>query len=92
MWNGRPIVSREWIERSTTAQVNRNDGPYGFYWWVRPDFDAYMMAGHGGNYVYVIPGKQLVVVFTAMPFVDGSIAIQAYDVEDLITLLVAAAH
>jgi CubicO group peptidase (beta-lactamase class C family) len=92
MWNGKQIVSREWLERSTSIHVNRNDGPYGLYWWVRPDFGAYMMAGHGGNYVYVIPEKGIVVVLTAMPFVDESIAIPIYDVEDLITLLVAAAR
>ena len=36
-WNGRQIVSQEWVRESTALQVTEEqqaDGPYGFFWWL----------------------------------------------------------
>jgi CubicO group peptidase (beta-lactamase class C family) len=91
MWNDRRIVSAAWIDSSTTARTNQDSGPYGYYWWVRPEFGAYTAIGHGGNFIYVIPGKNIVIVFTALPNTHG-IEIQAPDFEDLVQMIVSAAR
>jgi CubicO group peptidase (beta-lactamase class C family) len=70
-WAGKTVVSPGWVTASTQTYVNENDGPYGYYWWIRPDFDAYTAIGHGGQYAYVIPGEELVIVMTANPYTDG---------------------
>jgi CubicO group peptidase (beta-lactamase class C family) len=66
-WDGEQVVSADWVEAATTAQIvvkdNRTDG-YGYQWWTRDD-GAYMARGFGGQYVIVIPDKDMVVVFTA---------------------------
>lgn len=68
-WNGRQIVSREWVQRSGANQI-KLAGPfdgYGFLWW-KQTFDhniaSYFADGNGGQHIFVIPGKNLVIVFT----------------------------
>jgi CubicO group peptidase (beta-lactamase class C family) len=64
-WGGRRIVSREWVRLSTKPRVPnaRNDSRYGYLWWVAPEGDepAFWAAGNGGQFVMVVPGRQLVV-------------------------------
>ncbi|MDA8017611.1 MAG: beta-lactamase family protein [Thermoanaerobaculia bacterium] len=76
-WQDRQVVSAEWIDRSlrrqvaTVRQQDGRDVGYGFLWWVwpppadRPELGDFY-AGHGfmGQYVFVVPSLDLVVVFT----------------------------
>jgi CubicO group peptidase (beta-lactamase class C family) len=61
-WNGRQIVSKSWVEESTHA----SNGPgevnyYKYQWWLNDD-GSYMMQGILGQYVYVNPAKNLIIV------------------------------
>jgi len=79
MWNGRQILSRDWIEKATTFKIKPTvpediaDG-YGYYWWLKKfDYrgrkvDCYFAAGNGHQYLYVVPELELVVVFTGGNF------------------------
>lgn len=70
-WNGRRVLSPEWVRRSLAphAQV-REDTEYGYLWWLQRfhvgsrDFQSFGMSGTGGNKVYVFPKEQLVAVVT----------------------------
>jgi len=65
MWDGRQVVPAEWVEASTRKHINAtlSDG-YGYQWWV--DASGYYMAlGWAGQYIVVVPDKNLVVVFTS---------------------------
>ncbi len=69
-WNGKQLVSKNWItEATTSSQANPN---YGFMWWLNqkgarhwnglPEH-LYYAAGFGGNFI-VIDQKQNIVVVT----------------------------
>jgi CubicO group peptidase (beta-lactamase class C family) len=68
-WQGRRVVSREWLERATRSQVSNPDGPdYGYQWWCG-DFHhhgkadaAFLASGHGGQALFGLPGRGAVVV------------------------------
>ena len=80
-WNGRQLVSREWLDASTarvttlTPRYFPRDTDYGLLWWLFPrnglvgsaSGDDYIVAasGSGGQWMFVDRAKQLVVVFTA---------------------------
>lgn len=67
VWNGEQLISPDWIKQSWThhQQVDANR-EYGYLWWMimLDGTRAYKMWGWGGQYVYVIPSQDLVVVMT----------------------------
>ncbi|MCH7562898.1 MAG: serine hydrolase [Gemmatimonadetes bacterium] len=82
-WNGRQIVSREWVEASTSPVVRdvapdngRPDPGYGYQWWV-PDHEGgttrvFAGNGYGGQFVLVSPEHDIVVVFNGWNIHGGA--------------------
>ena len=74
-WNGKRIVSAEWVARSISPHANaREDTDYGYLFWLQTfhvagrDFKCFAMYGAGRNKVYVFPQERLVVVVTTTNF------------------------
>jgi CubicO group peptidase (beta-lactamase class C family) len=74
-WNGKRIVSAEWVARSISPHANaREDTDYGYLLWLQTfhvagrDFKCFAMYGAGGNKVYVFPQEGLVVAVTTTNF------------------------
>jgi CubicO group peptidase (beta-lactamase class C family) len=73
-WSGaRSLVPRPWIAEATRrhAPWTIAAGPiehlsYGLLWWVDLDRDAWFAWGHGGQFVYVVPSLELVLVATTL--------------------------
>lgn len=63
-WNGRRIVSREFVRAATRTQTATDyPNPYGYFWWIdgkRPD--SFYAFGNYGQYIYVDPRADMVVV------------------------------
>ncbi|WP_138990512.1 serine hydrolase [Larkinella sp. C7] len=70
-WEGRQLISADWVEESTRHQVLLRNQEYGYLWWRRQFtmdgkiYPAYYASGNGGHFIVVIPGENLVVVSTA---------------------------
>lgn len=70
-WLGEQILPEDWVSYTTT-ESNGSDGQYGAFFWLNlkgtdyPDvpFDMYCCRGHDGQFIYIIPSKELVVVRT----------------------------
>ena len=76
-WNGKQIVSEDWVEASTKQQVGAGQLPkwfsadgYGYQWWLGSfqvrgqTVESYSARGQGGQFVIVFPALQMVAVFT----------------------------
>ncbi len=65
-WDGRQVVSPEWVQAATTQQIV-TDGElgYGYQWWIHPRLGGYAALGRGGQMIYVAPEHDLVFVATA---------------------------
>ena len=73
-WQDREIIPARWVEESTQAYSHSEFGPgYGYLWWTAPlngGFSSlvelpkgtFWAAGAGGQYAFVIPQHDLVVV------------------------------
>jgi len=65
-WDGKEIVSSEWVAQSTTAHYRTPWGlGYGYQWWTLPRSDVFAATGHYDQRIYVSHEHDLVVVFTA---------------------------
>jgi len=71
-WNGRQIISAQWIKEATRKQIDLYPmmlTGYGYQWWIYRfgifDKEAYAADGWGGQRIFVFPALDLVVAFTA---------------------------
>jgi CubicO group peptidase (beta-lactamase class C family) len=64
LWDGKQIVSSEWIDASTSKFIDTTLLPgYGYHWWIASP-DVYISAGNKGQFIMVAPDKNIVAVFT----------------------------
>ncbi|NJD20559.1 MAG: serine hydrolase, partial [Gemmatimonadetes bacterium] len=72
-WQGRQVVPESWIIESTSAQVPTGAAgiDYGYYWWVVPELRSFSAVGHGGQFAFVTPDLDLLIVMTSLPSSDG---------------------
>jgi len=67
-WNGKQIISSDWVARSTAVHTNtgRPGVDYGYGWWLYPDQNPpeFSANGRGGQKITVWPDKDMIVVIT----------------------------
>ncbi|MDA0262215.1 MAG: serine hydrolase [Proteobacteria bacterium] len=64
-WEGRQIVASNWVAQSTRSRVKATlFANYGYQWW-RNSNDDYAAVGYRGQFIFVVPDKNMVVVFTS---------------------------
>lgn len=65
-WEGKQVVSADWVQAATSKQVTtEGEDGYGYQWWVLPSLGGYAALGMYGQTVFVAPGQDLIVVTTA---------------------------
>jgi CubicO group peptidase (beta-lactamase class C family) len=66
VWDGHVVVPAEWIRRCTTPVVPIDETrDYGYHWYLLRNAGSSGAAGNGGQRLYVVPERDLVVVTTA---------------------------
>ena len=82
-WNGKQLISESWINNSTAAKININNYyEYAYQWWRYRDAsstarilqinDVYYADGWGGQFIWVVPHLNMVVVTTGGNFNNGN--------------------
>jgi len=69
-WNGRRLMTSDWIKESLTPRIDAGEGfKYGYQWWLLPHGEparlAWAARGMGGQRLLVFPEDHLIVVSTA---------------------------
>jgi CubicO group peptidase (beta-lactamase class C family) len=67
-WEGNQLVPTDWVQQSIQPQLPAEDGyDYGYYWWLLSggSQDVAIAWGFGGQFVYLVPALDLMVVMTA---------------------------
>lgn len=86
-WEGKQIVPENWVKESTALQARRPNGSrYGFQWWLRnygrAGYLGYNAQGHGGEYIFVVPQQDLIIVFTSWH--EGNVDSYFYNVDKIV--------
>ncbi|MBN1756095.1 serine hydrolase, partial [bacterium] len=80
-WENDQILSPEWVAAATSRQVEfMDDQGYGYLWWVNGDCHA---SGRGGQYLYLRPDLNTIVVITGGGFSEGLSSLKAFFIEAL---------
>lgn len=62
-WNGKQIVPESWVKQSTKVDTTNGSASYYQYqWWLPTQTGDFMAQGILGQYVYVNPSKNLIIV------------------------------
>jgi len=69
--NGKQVVPKAWIDSAWVRRTRSgwSDQDYGYGWWIRRSgvHDVYFAWGYGGQFIFVVPTLDLVVVTTSDP-------------------------
>jgi CubicO group peptidase (beta-lactamase class C family) len=81
IWNGKKIISKKWIQKSfknyRNLQNTNDKNGYGYLWWHktyqtgRKKIKSIEARGAGGQYIFVIPALDVVVVITSGNYKNG---------------------
>jgi CubicO group peptidase (beta-lactamase class C family) len=89
---GRQIVPEAWIDRSFVPRSRSywSDQEYGYGWWIRElgGHRTHYAWGFGGQYIFVVPDLQLVVVTTSAATVAEDRRSHRRSVFDLVEYLI----
>ena len=65
-WDGIQIISEDWVYKSSHGpETPYPPIRYGYQWWINDD-NWYFALGYLGQYIFVIPEYDVVVVFTSV--------------------------
>ncbi|CAG1000380.1 6-aminohexanoate-dimer hydrolase [Anaerolineae bacterium] len=65
-WEGKQIISSQFVKDSISGLVTTPFAgtTYGYMWWTVDGMDAALALGYGGQYIMIVPSKDLVLVLT----------------------------
>jgi hypothetical protein len=86
VWRGERVLPRGWVQYSVTPAPGAPDGKFGAHWWLKVPFpfnspdasrpvlppDAFHAVGHEGQFVSIVPSRDLVVVRLGLSRADRS--------------------
>ncbi|HIH87582.1 TPA: serine hydrolase, partial [Candidatus Bathyarchaeota archaeon] len=64
-WDGKQIVSQQWVEKSTSTLTKPYATlGYGYQWWTTPSQNMYSCRGLYNQMIYVLPDQDIVIAIT----------------------------
>jgi CubicO group peptidase (beta-lactamase class C family) len=93
-WKSKQIIASQWIEKMTSpiVQTQNPDFSFGYFWWVIEDRNISFMWGVGGQFAFIVPHKNLVVVMTSYPNTKGEYEIQADEALEIVDKVITIAN
>ena len=69
-WDGKQVISKEWVKESFAKHSVIQNVNYGYLWWLKyidaeeVRYEGYAAQGNGGQRIFLFPKEDLVVVIT----------------------------
>jgi CubicO group peptidase (beta-lactamase class C family) len=74
-WNGKQILSKDWIAKSLSHQMTISECEYyGYLFWNKTykvngvDYEVYYSSGNGGNRIFIFKDQPIVIVITSTAY------------------------
>ncbi|WP_296143831.1 serine hydrolase [uncultured Flavobacterium sp.] len=74
-WNGKQILTPEWVAKSLSRQIKISEGEYyGYLFWNKTytvgdkNYEVYYSSGNGGNKILIFKDQPLVIVMTSTAY------------------------
>ncbi len=65
-WDSQQIVSADWVNNSShDPATGYTQVSYGYQWWIDDDDNWYSARGYNGQFIYVVPEHDVIVVFSS---------------------------
>jgi CubicO group peptidase (beta-lactamase class C family) len=74
-WDGDRILGQAWVRASVEPDSAAGRPRYGYFWWVAPieaESSRYYAEGRFGQFIYVVPDRELIIVRTGRS--DGDVS------------------
>jgi CubicO group peptidase (beta-lactamase class C family) len=75
IWNGKQIMTQEWVAKSLSHQMIISDDEfYGYLFWNKTykvngmDYEVYYSSGNGGNRIFIFKDQPIVIVITSTAY------------------------
>ncbi len=75
IWNGKQILTKNWVAKSLSHQMSISDDEYyGYLFWNKTyklngkKYEVYYSSGNGGNRIYIFKDQPIVIVITAIAY------------------------
>ena len=92
-YKGEQIVDPDWLKQMTSEiVVASEDFSFGFYWWINPSRSIQLMWGHGGQFAFIVPSQNLVVIMTSLPNTQGDHQIDALTGLEIVDRIINISH
>jgi CubicO group peptidase (beta-lactamase class C family) len=92
MWDGVQIIPSDYVAESLSAQIDSGwpDTNYGLLWWNIASAGTYAALGAGGQYIVLVPEKDIVIAATGTMLESLRPYIQGYPINYMAAGLTAA--
>jgi CubicO group peptidase (beta-lactamase class C family) len=93
-WKGEKIIDSVWLSQMINPYVENayKDYSFGLFWWIDKSRNIYFMDGHGGQYAFIVPDKQLLVIMTSFPNTQGKYQTQTNRALEIVDRIMNAAN
>lgn len=93
-YNNQQVISSAWIEQMLSVQVEIPDANYlfGYYWWLDTTRNIQFMWGHGGQFAFIVPDQELLVVMSSIPNTQGDYQIHADEALPVVDQIIEACN
>lgn len=93
-YDNEQIISAQWISEMLSVQVEIPDADFqfGYYWWLDTTRNIQFTWGHGGQFAFIVPDQDLIVVMTSLPNTQGDYQIQAGEALPVVDQIIEACN
>lgn len=81
-YKGEQVIPSSWLTSMLSPHIPdaHHELAFGYLWWSYPSKNIFFTWGHGGQYAFIIPSKNMLVVITSLSQVDDDVNVPVEEI------------